>query len=260
MPPRATHGSPCSLATAFSARCSPHSARSPPPRPTRSSASASRRSTRCGRCSSATARSASPSGCSTGACRAGRDDAAQHAPAAPLGPSRAIVVRLAALFSVDAFAGGLVVNSLLALWLFERFGLSLTQAAAFFFWTGLLSAGSQLAAPRVAARIGLLNTMVFTHLPANVCLVARGAGADAAARAGAAVRPQRAVADGRADAHRLRDGRRHAGRADRRGELHRGAAQPCGGPQPDPERRVARRRMDRACRWSAAACSRSPTT
>ena len=103
---------------------------------------------------------------------AGRDDADSATPAAPLGPSRAIVVRLAALFSVDAFAGGLVVNSLLALWLFERFGFTLTQAAAFFFWTGLLSAASQLAAPRVAARIGLLNTMVFTHIPANVCLVA----------------------------------------------------------------------------------------
>lgn len=91
--------------------------------------------------------------------------------AAPLGPSRRIVVRLAALFSVDAFAGGLVVNSLMALWLLQRFGLSLGQAGAFFFWAGLLSAGSQLAAPLVARRIGLLNTMVFTHIPANVCLV-----------------------------------------------------------------------------------------
>lgn len=85
--------------------------------------------------------------------------------------SRAVVVKLAALFSVDAFAGGLVVNSLLALWLFERFGFSLVQAGAFFFWTGLLSAASQLAAPVVARRIGLLNTMVFTHIPANICLV-----------------------------------------------------------------------------------------
>ena len=90
---------------------------------------------------------------------------------APLGPSRAVVVRLAGLFSVDAFAGGLVVNSLLALWLFERFGLTLGQAGLFFFATGLLGAGSQLAAPMVARRIGLLNTMVFTHIPANVCLV-----------------------------------------------------------------------------------------
>jgi len=90
---------------------------------------------------------------------------------APLGPSRGVVVRLAALFSVDAFAGGLTVNALMSLWLLERFGLSLAQAGVFFFWTGLLSAASQLAAPRVAQRIGLLNTMVFTHLPANVCLV-----------------------------------------------------------------------------------------
>ncbi|HEX7435121.1 MAG TPA: MFS transporter, partial [Caldimonas sp.] len=66
----------------------------------------------------------------------------------------------------------LVVNSLLALWLFERFGLSLGQAGLFFFVTGLLSAASQLAAPTVARRIGLLNTMVFTHIPANLCLVA----------------------------------------------------------------------------------------
>ena len=82
-----------------------------------------------------------------------------------------MVVRLAALFSVDAFAGGLIVNALLALWLLQRFGLSLAQTGAFFFWAGLLSAASQLAAPRMAKRIGLLNTMVFTHIPANICLV-----------------------------------------------------------------------------------------
>ena len=86
----------------------------------------------------------------------------QPAPPAPLGPSRGVVTRLAALFSIDAFAGGLVVNSLLALWLFERFGLSLTAAGAFFFWAGLLTAVSQLAAPWVARRIGLINTMVLT--------------------------------------------------------------------------------------------------
>jgi len=99
------------------------------------------------------------------------DDVPDASPPAPLGPSRAVVVRLAALFSVDAFAGGLVVNSLMALWLLERFGFSLAQAGAFFFWAGLLSALSQLAAPVVVRRIGLLNTMVFTHIPANVCLV-----------------------------------------------------------------------------------------
>jgi hypothetical protein len=89
----------------------------------------------------------------------------------PLGPSRATVWQLAGLFSVDSFAGGLVVNSLLALWLFERFGLSLAAAGAFFFWTGLLSAGSQLAAPALARRIGLVNTMVFTHIPSSLCLI-----------------------------------------------------------------------------------------
>jgi MFS family permease len=88
-----------------------------------------------------------------------------------LGRSRAIVVKLALLFSVDAFAGGLVLNSLLALWLMQRFELSLAAAGTFFFWAGLLTAASMLAAPWVARRIGLLNTMVFTHIPANVALI-----------------------------------------------------------------------------------------
>lgn len=101
---------------------------------------------------------------------AGSADNLPVAPA-PLGPSRGVVMRLAALFSVDAFAGGLTVNALMSLWLLERFSFSLAQAGVFFFWTGLLGAASQLAAPVVAQRIGLLNTMVFTHLPANVCLV-----------------------------------------------------------------------------------------
>lgn len=95
----------------------------------------------------------------------------QSARPAPLGSSRTIVLHLAALFSVDAFAGGLVVNSLLALWLFQRFDLSLAAAGGFFFWAGLLSAASQLAAPWVAQRIGLLNTMVFTHIPASIFLI-----------------------------------------------------------------------------------------
>lgn len=92
-------------------------------------------------------------------------------PPAPLGPSRGTVFKLAALFSIDAFAGGLVINSLLALWLFARFGMSLAAAGTFFFWAGLLTTASQWAAPRVARRFGLLNTMVFTHIPANICLV-----------------------------------------------------------------------------------------
>ncbi|MES2295989.1 MAG: MFS transporter [Pseudomonadota bacterium] len=95
-----------------------------------------------------------------------------HKPSAPLGPSRPTVIRLAMLFSVDSFAGGLVVNALLALWLFQRFDMSIASAGQFFFWSGLCAAMSQLAAPRLAKRIGLLNTMVFTHIPASVFLIA----------------------------------------------------------------------------------------
>ena len=97
---------------------------------------------------------------------------APRKPPAPLGPSRKIVMRLALLFSVDSFAGGLVVNALMALWLFQRFDMSVASAGQFFFWSGLCAAMSQLAAPRLARHIGLLNTMVFTHIPASVCLIA----------------------------------------------------------------------------------------
>jgi MFS family permease len=96
---------------------------------------------------------------------------AESKPPSSLGPSRGIVFKLAGLFSVDSFAGGLVINALLALWLFERFGMSLTGAGVLFFWTGLFSAASQLAAPALARRIGLVNTMVFTHIPASLCLI-----------------------------------------------------------------------------------------
>ncbi|KVD84375.1 ABC transporter permease [Burkholderia sp. ABCPW 14] len=88
-----------------------------------------------------------------------------------LGPSRHIVMRLALLFSVDAFAGGLVVNSLLSLWLMQRFSLSIGATGQFFFWAGLLNAGSQLVAAPLSRKIGLLNTMVFTHIPSSLCLI-----------------------------------------------------------------------------------------
>ncbi|MFL5265744.1 MAG: MFS transporter [Stellaceae bacterium] len=90
---------------------------------------------------------------------------------APLGSSRRIVFTLAALFSLDSFGGGFFVQSLLALWLFDHFGLSLTAAGSLFFWSGVLSAFSYPIAARLARRIGLVNTMVFTHLPSNVCLM-----------------------------------------------------------------------------------------
>jgi MFS family permease len=92
-------------------------------------------------------------------------------PSAPLGPSRGVVYKLAALFSLDAFAGGFVVQSLLALWLFERFDLSLSAASLFFFWATTLSAFSYPVAAWLAKRIGLVNTMVFTHIPSSIFLI-----------------------------------------------------------------------------------------
>jgi MFS family permease len=89
----------------------------------------------------------------------------------PLGKSKPTVYRLAALFSLDAFGGGFVVQSLIALWLFQRFDLSIATTATIFFWTNILAAFSYLAAAWIAARIGLVNTMVYTHLPANLFLV-----------------------------------------------------------------------------------------
>jgi MFS family permease len=101
-----------------------------------------------------------------------RPAAAHTTRAAPLGPSRGIVYRLAALFSIDSFAGGFVVQSLLALWLFQRFDLSLAAASLFFFWTGVLSAFSFPVAAWLGARIGLVSTMVYTHIPSSLCLIA----------------------------------------------------------------------------------------
>jgi MFS family permease len=99
------------------------------------------------------------------------DPARERHSSARLGPSRGIVFKLAALFGLDAFAGGFVVQSLLALWLFQRFALSISAASLFFFWSNVLSAFSYPVAVRLAKRIGLVNTMVLTHLPSNVCLI-----------------------------------------------------------------------------------------
>src|SRR5215218_8051191 len=90
----------------------------------------------------------------------------------PLGPSRSIVYRMTALFSVDAFGGGFLVQTILALWLLQTFDLPVATAATIFFWTSLCSAASYLAAVPLARRFGLVNTMVFTHLPSSLCLIA----------------------------------------------------------------------------------------
>ncbi len=98
-------------------------------------------------------------------------EAAPESRSFALGASKRIVLRLAALFSIDAFAGGFAVQSLLALWLFEKFDLSLASAGTFFFASGLLAALSYPAAAWLAGRIGLLNTMVYTHIPSSLCLI-----------------------------------------------------------------------------------------
>ena len=94
----------------------------------------------------------------------------QHADGA-LGPSRKIVYKLAALFSLDSFASGFTIQSLMALWLFQQFHLSLSTASLFFFWSGLLSAFSFPVAVWLSRRIGLVRTMVYTHIPSNICLI-----------------------------------------------------------------------------------------
>jgi MFS family permease len=90
----------------------------------------------------------------------------------PLGPSRRRVFTFAALFSLDAFAGGLTIQSLMALWLIEHFGMSLAAAGTLFFWVGVLNAISYPVSIVIARRIGLVVTMVAAHLPANLCLIA----------------------------------------------------------------------------------------
>jgi MFS family permease len=93
-----------------------------------------------------------------------------HPPAA-LGPSRPIIYKLAALFSLDSFAGGFAIQSLLALWLFEQFDLSLSTASLFFFWSGVLTAFSFPVAAWLSRHIGLVRTMVYTHVPSSLCLI-----------------------------------------------------------------------------------------
>jgi MFS family permease len=85
--------------------------------------------------------------------------------------SRGVIARLSALFALDSFAGGLVVQSVVAFWFAKRFGLSPAILGAIFFGANVLAGISALAAARMARRFGLLNTMVFTHLPSNILLL-----------------------------------------------------------------------------------------
>jgi predicted MFS family arabinose efflux permease len=96
----------------------------------------------------------------------------ERAPRRPLERSHPIVVRLSALFALDSFAGGFVVQAFIAYWFAAKFGTSTETLAVVFFAIGILQALSFQAAVRIAGRFGLLRTMVFTHLPSNVLLAA----------------------------------------------------------------------------------------
>ena len=85
--------------------------------------------------------------------------------------SRRVVVELAALFALDSFAGGFVVQSFAAYWFYLRFGVNPATLGAIFFWANILAGVSALVAARLAARFGLIWTMVATHLPSNVLLI-----------------------------------------------------------------------------------------
>jgi len=94
-------------------------------------------------------------------------------PRAPFGitRSRSVVLKLAGLFAVDAFAGGFVIQSFAAYWFFLRFGVDPATLGGIFFGANLLAGLSALLASRLAARYGLVKTMVFTHLPSNLLLI-----------------------------------------------------------------------------------------
>lgn len=98
--------------------------------------------------------------------------------------SRAVIIRLSALFALDSAGGGLALPSLLVLYLYVRFHLSPGATGAALAAMGVLAAISQLVSARIAARIGLVRTMVFTHLPANGCLILAGVLPNAAAAIG----------------------------------------------------------------------------
>jgi predicted MFS family arabinose efflux permease len=93
-------------------------------------------------------------------------------PLSQLSPkSKKVIGRLSGLFSLDSFAGGFVIQSIISFWFFTRFGTDLATLSLVFFVTGVLTALSYIMATRIADRIGLINTMVFSHIPANVLLV-----------------------------------------------------------------------------------------
>ncbi len=88
--------------------------------------------------------------------------------------SRNIITKLSGLFAIDSFAGGFVLQSIVSLWFFTKFGADLITLSYVFSIAGVLTASSFIVAAKIADRIGLVNTMVFTHIPSNVLLILVG--------------------------------------------------------------------------------------
>ena len=142
--------------------------------------------------------------------------------------SRNVVLKLSSLFALDSFAGGFVVQSFAAYWFYLRFGVEPATLGAIFFWANVFAGISALVASRLAARIGLVRTMVFTHLPSNILLIlvplmpnliARGPGSSSAFQHQPDGRPGEAVLyhGGGSRGRTLRRWRFHGSRTDNRG-------------------------------------------
>lgn len=102
-----------------------------------------------------------------------KDESTQLTKISSLTPkSRSIVMRLSGLFAIDSFAGGFMIQSIVSFWFFTRFGADLTTLSYIFSVSGVITAFSFMAAAKIADRIGLVNTMVFTHIPASILIIA----------------------------------------------------------------------------------------
>jgi len=107
----------------------------------------------------------------SGAVEVGPADKAQTQLVLGLHRSRSVVMRLSALFAMDAFAGALLVQSMMAYWFHIKYGVDSGVLGSIFFGANILAGVSALLAARIAKRFGLINTMVFTHIPSNILLI-----------------------------------------------------------------------------------------
>ena len=138
-----------------------------------------------------------------------------------------MVFRLSALFALDAFAGGLIVQSMIAYWFHVRFGIEAGVIGSIFFGANILAGISALLAGRLAKKIGLINTMVFTHIPSNILLMLVPLMPTLPLAIGVLLAALQHLADGCAHAPVVHHGGRRAGRA--LGRLGRDHHRPLGG-------------------------------